>query len=118
MENELDYKKLGLKIREMRKLRKLSQEQLSEAIGISSNYLSRVETSNGGVISLPTLLKICNVLGTSMDYMLSDSLRLTRTDSPSAGTLSDEDKQFIEAVTRELIKYKHNMHIEKAKRMR
>ena len=108
---DLNYQALGLKIREMRKSRGLSQERLSEMVGISPNYLSRVETFNGGVISLPTLVKICNALSVSMDYMLSDTLNLTDTDILSLNALPEEDRQYLTAIIKEFLKYKANLLI-------
>ena len=112
MENEnslLDYEKLGIRIREAIKAKGYSQEKLSELVGISPNYLSRVETNNGGVISLPALLKICNIVGVGMDYMLSDSLTISDNDILSLNALSDEDRQYIEVIVREFVKYKTNL---------
>jgi transcriptional regulator with XRE-family HTH domain len=102
----LDNKKLGIRIREARKAKGYTQEKPSEMAGISPNYLSRVETNNGGVISLPALLKICNVLSVGMDYMLADSLTALHTDILSLNALSDEDKQCVQVIIKEFVKYK------------
>ena len=40
----LDFKAMGQRIREERKLRGLTQEQLSETLDISTEHLSRIET--------------------------------------------------------------------------
>ena len=107
--NALDYEKLGIRIREARKSKGYTQEKLSEMAGISPNYLSRVETNNGGVISLPALLKICNVLGVGMDYMLVDSLAVSHIDILSLNALSDEDRQCVQVIVKEFVKYKTNL---------
>ena len=107
--NVLDYGKLGVRIREARKAKGYTQEKLSELAGISPNYLSRVETNNGGVISLPALLKVCNVLGVGMDYMLVDSLTVSHTDILSLNALNDEDRQCIQVIVKEFVKYKTNL---------
>ena len=111
MENELNYQALGLKIREVRKSRNLSQEKLSELVGISPNYLSRVETNNGGIVSLPTLVKISNILNVSMDYLLSDSLVLPDTDLLNLSALPEDDKRYLTAIIKEFLKYKTNLLI-------
>lgn len=111
MENELNYQALGLKIREARKSCGLSQEKLSELAGISPNYLSRVETNNGGIISLPTLVKISNVLQVSMDYLLSESLTLPDADILKLNALPEEDKRYVTAVIKGFMKYKTNLLI-------
>ena len=106
---DLDYGKLGLRIRETRKSRGLTQERLSEMVGISPNYLSRVETNNGGVVSLPALLRICNALGVGMDYMLVDSLAVRQDDVLSLGALSENDAQFMQVIVREFVRYKTDL---------
>ena len=52
---------LGLRIKELRKSRKLSQELLSERIGIDPKFLSRIEVGKGSP-SLETLEKIAGEL--------------------------------------------------------
>lgn len=57
------YKKIGAKIVYYRKIKDISQEQLAEAVGITPQYLSRIE--NGGYsknVSLSTLMKIAEKL--------------------------------------------------------
>lgn len=52
-----------------RKAKGLTQEELSEQIGISKNHVSGIERG----IYLPTtatIVKICNILGHSPDYYL------------------------------------------------
>jgi len=41
-----EQKLFGMRVKELRKLRKLSQEQLAEKTGISSKYVSRIETGH------------------------------------------------------------------------
>lgn len=105
--DSINYKALGIKIKEMRKRRNLSQEKLSEIVGISTNYLSRVETCNGGVVSLPTLVKIANALSASMDYLLSDSLSHSNdANNFNVNALSEDDKEFVKTIICQLINYK------------
>ena len=57
----MDTKKIGEFLKVLRKERGLTQEQLAESIGITSNTVSRIE--RGQLIpALPTLVDICNVL--------------------------------------------------------
>lgn len=65
-------KDIGLKIRELRKRQKLTREILAEKLNLSTRFLADVETGKVGV-SLSTFKNICNILGTSADYLLSDS---------------------------------------------
>ena len=53
---------IGLNISYYRRVRHLTQVELAEAVGISSNYLSQVERGYKS-ISLVNLLKIAEVLG-------------------------------------------------------
>ncbi|MEI6155171.1 MAG: helix-turn-helix transcriptional regulator [Deltaproteobacteria bacterium] len=54
-------KLLGMRIKELRKVRGLSQEELAEMIGIDPKHLSRIEVGNS-YPSLDTLEKTANAL--------------------------------------------------------
>jgi len=69
----VDYKRIGRNIREVRHLRGLTQDVLAEKTGLSSNHISHVEIGSSPV-SLPALLKICEVLGVTTDRVLYDTL--------------------------------------------
>lgn len=70
---EINYKELGNRIRKAREQKNLTQEQLAEIIGMSNNYISNIER-NHSIPSLETLLKICNALQVTPDYVLMDSI--------------------------------------------
>ena len=55
-------KLLGARIKELRKARGLSQDRLSEKVGIDPKHLSRIEVGNS-YPSLDTLEKIAQALG-------------------------------------------------------
>ena len=61
------YKKIGAKIVFYRKLKSMTQEKLADEVGITPQYLSRIE--NGGV-SLSTLMKIAEKLGITMSELM------------------------------------------------
>ena len=69
----MDIKLLGKRIREERRKRDLTQEQLAEAVDITYPYVGQVERGERG-ISLETLIKITNQFGVTVDYLLSDCL--------------------------------------------
>jgi len=69
---ELDYKKLGKRIRNARLKKKMTQAQLAEAVELSTVYISHVES--GTKLTLDTLIKICNILEVTPDYVLLDSI--------------------------------------------
>lgn len=72
----MNCKLLGAKIKQVRIKRKLTQDKLSEMCNLSATFLGIVE---GGwkKPSLESLVRIANVLDVSLDYLLSDSLKLS-----------------------------------------
>lgn len=57
----MDYVLLGQKIRAARMAAGLSQEQLAEMVGLTSQHISHTEVASTKV-SLPSLIKIANAL--------------------------------------------------------
>lgn len=64
---------LGKRINQLRKHKGLTSEQLSELCDVNPVHIRKIE-SGGCLPSLPLFLKICNVLGTSADYLLGELL--------------------------------------------
>lgn len=56
---------LGARIKELRKVKGLSQEELSEKVGIDSKHLSRIEVGKS-YPSLDTLERIANALNAEL----------------------------------------------------
>lgn len=81
-----DIKSTGIRIKHFRNLKQLSQEQLAERIGVSQEYLARIETGKK-VPSLELFVSIANTLETSSDHLLADSLIVLR---------SDDEKEYYE----------------------
>lgn len=52
---------LGLRVKEFRKLRKITQEKLSELVGVDNGYISKLEVGQN-FPSITTLEKIAKVL--------------------------------------------------------
>lgn len=69
MNETLDYEAIGQRIRKHRKMNNLSQEELSEKIGISPTHMSHIETG-GTKLSLPVLVEIAKVLNVTTDALL------------------------------------------------
>lgn len=66
-------KNLGAKIMYYRKIRGLTQEQLAERVGITSKYLSRIETGNyPNSVSLTTLMLIADKLNIHISELVKD----------------------------------------------
>ena len=60
---------LGARVKESRKLKKITREQLAEKINVSVRFLADVEVGAVGV-SLSTLRELCFVLEVSADYLI------------------------------------------------
>lgn len=83
----MDYVSLGQRIRAERKSRRLTQEALAEAVGISLSFLGHIERGSRKA-SVETLVGISNALGVSMDSLLQDSLMFL--DTPRINPATDE----------------------------
>ena len=75
----IDYKLIGSRIKEKRVQANYSQEQLAWEAGLSAAYISYIEN---GVkkASLESLVSICNVLGITMDELLTGNLKFAQND--------------------------------------
>jgi transcriptional regulator with XRE-family HTH domain len=67
----MDYKTLGSNIRRIRRMKDLTQEVLAEQAGISTVFLSQIETASGKP-SLETVVNIANSLNVTVDTLLSN----------------------------------------------
>lgn len=67
MSNKLS---IGKAIKEKRNEAKITQEALAELVGISVDYLSKLETEKRTNLSVATLLKIAHALNTTTDSLL------------------------------------------------
>ena len=98
----MDFKQGGQAIQRIRKERGLTQEQLAEMTDVASNSISRIE--RGLLIpALPTLIDICNALGTSADsilaaYIASDTAIRWTPLAEKLGGLDVEKQHKIEAI--------------------
>jgi len=72
MQLEIDYIKIGRRIKAARMERGLNQSDLGALIGCSNNHMSHVEVGQTKV-SLAMLLKLAKVLDKDFDYFLLDT---------------------------------------------
>lgn len=96
----MDTKGIGGRIQKLRRIKGLTQEQVAEAVNISVNYLSNIETGRD-VCSTVVLLNIANLMNASIDYILGDNLNYIRTNKMTGqnhvdllheiGSLSEEE---------------------------
>lgn len=68
---DLDYAVLGKRIRDARLEKRMTQEELAQAVDCNISHISNIE-NNRTKVSLPTLLNICNALDTTIDSVMSD----------------------------------------------
>lgn len=71
MHHEEEIKLIGIKIRELRKLKCISQEKLAFNCELDRSYIGSVERGERN-ISLKTLIKITNELGVSLSEFFKD----------------------------------------------
>ena len=67
----MDYTRLGKRIKEERLRLNLTQEKLSEKVGISTAYLGQIERGER-CITLDKLIPLANYLGVTVDFLLTD----------------------------------------------
>lgn len=80
----------------------LTQEELSEKLGISLKYISRIENGNNG-IKTQTLIKYMNILGITpntlyKEFITHKEVKKNISLSEKIDALSDEKKDFISSI--------------------
>ena len=77
MQPEIDYLKIGQRIKTARLDKGLKQTELGKIVGCSNNHMSHIEVGQTKV-SLSMLLKIAFALEKDLDYFLLDTPYLKR----------------------------------------
>lgn len=72
MQPEIDYLKIGQRVKSARLKKRLNQSELAALIGCSNNHMSHIEIGQTK-LSLPMLLKLSYVLEENLDYFLFDT---------------------------------------------
>lgn len=86
MSRQNEYKPaMGRRIQKARKAARMTQMKFAEKIDVSTQYVSDLERGIVGC-SVATLLKICDVLEVSADFLLMGQ----KADSPNFPTLAKE----------------------------
>ncbi|MDL2300924.1 helix-turn-helix domain-containing protein [Lachnospiraceae bacterium OttesenSCG-928-D06] len=68
--NELNFKTIGLKIKERRITLGITQSEIAEALDVNPSHISNIETGRAHP-SLSALINIANILSCSVDYFIS-----------------------------------------------
>lgn len=66
---ELDYQKMGMRIRQVRKAKGWSQNELAEKCGISMSFLGHIERGTR-IMSMETFVNICDALDSGANELL------------------------------------------------
>ncbi len=66
---DLDYGKMGMRIRQVRKARGWSQDMLAKKCGISMSFLGHIERGTR-IMSMETFVNICTALDAGADELL------------------------------------------------
>lgn len=82
---------LNEKIKNLRKQRKITQEELAKAINVERSSIGKYET--GTTPSMDILVKIANYFETSIDYLLGNSTKQTNELYSIAGILPYKTKK-------------------------
>lgn len=89
----------GKRIQEARKKKLLTQDQLSEQLGITEKALSEIERGKSGM-RMRTLMALCEILEVSPNYLLSYEGKDEGPISELLRDVSAEDRKDIEEIIR------------------
>jgi transcriptional regulator with XRE-family HTH domain len=73
---DIDFEKIGKKLRETRISKGLTQEYIAEKADVNTSHISNIE-NNRVKISLQTLVNVCNTMDVTVDYILADQYTAT-----------------------------------------
>lgn len=107
---ELDYQAIGVRIRRFRKKQGLTQQLLAEFSNQEPSNISHIERG-ATKLSLPTIVKIANALGVTVDDLLCDSLETSRAafERDAMDILSDCSHKELKIITETMRALKENL---------
>ncbi|MGN0151615.1 MAG: helix-turn-helix domain-containing protein [Wujia sp.] len=85
---DLDFKTIGLKIKERRQSIGITQEHIANLLNVNPSHISNIECGRANP-SLTALVKIANILECSVDYFISGEYTY-RIDKEKEKTLDDK----------------------------
>ena len=98
----MDIKAMGERIRKRRLELELSQQELAELIGVSTNFVGQIERANRS-ISIETFYNISDKLKISADYLLF-GFDITKMDFKQLVNLYDDKSIKTKEIAIELLK--------------
>lgn len=69
----MDYRKLGVRVRQQREQHEWTQGQLAQKVGVSSSFIGHIERGEKKA-SVETVVAICNAMEVAPSVLLQDSL--------------------------------------------
>ena len=69
MQEALDYRIIGKRIKERREALELTQRELADLVGVSPSFIGHLERAEK-IPSVETLAKLCAAVDMSMDYLV------------------------------------------------
>lgn len=107
MSKELNIGQIvGQRIQKIRRAKGLTQQQLAEMVGISTNYLSDVERGKSSA-RIDKLVAIINALGCSADDVFADVINVNdESVDISAANLTPKQLNLINDIIKEIVSNK------------
>lgn len=98
---DLDFAFIGQRIREVRCNKHLTQEYIANMVGVNSTHISNIEL-NKVKVSLSTLVRICNAMGITVDYLLENEYHTPTSvlEKEIVNTIKDMPKEKQETILR------------------
>ena len=106
----IDYKALGLRVKELRRRKHLTQEKLAELVHLSKSHIGCIENSTS-IPSLETLVQIAVVLGVTPDYLLAGTVRGMERSKRVADKLdlcSQDEQELVELFVDAILEKRHS----------
>ena len=112
----VDYTSIGQKIKKVRIRKKITQEQLAEAVGVGVTHISHLETGSG-TVSLKVFLAIVNYLECSADEILYKEIEVARpiVDSWLAELVADCDQTEVKIISDMVVALKQTLRKNKVR---
>lgn len=71
---DINFEIIGKRLREIRLSKGLTQEYIANMADVNTSHISNIE-NNRVKISLSTLIKVCDAMGITVDYVLANEYK-------------------------------------------